>query len=205
MIQIANLCSNSIAFYQQDGGNALVEAFYADVQKYMDFTDPETGKPSDWVGHWFDSNRINTDNLYTRGFFTACEFYDTHVIVHMETAWSPLPEVWDLMAEKYNLSYVYIAEECGMSIYVNTDSEGRFFSTRYIFDYFDVDCLELDSETANKYGKRLRGISGETSYYDDFDDVMETFEEFKFNAKNIDELNKCLERFNISVHEYSSE
>ena|GEM_PF-6433852 len=57
----------------------------------------------------------------------------------METAWGPLPEVWDLMAEKYNLSYVYCSEECGCAVYVNTDSEGRFFSDRYILDYFVVE------------------------------------------------------------------
>ena len=47
-----NWCSNSIAFYQEDGGNCLLEAFYTDIQKYQNYKDPETGKLSDWVGHW---------------------------------------------------------------------------------------------------------------------------------------------------------
>ena len=173
MIQIANWCSNSIAFYQEDGGNALVEAFYADVQKYMNFIDPETNKPSDWVGHWFDSNRINTDNLYTRGFFTDCDFYGTYVVLHMETAWGPLPEVWNLMAEKYNLSYVYCSEECGCAVYVNTDSEGRFFSDRYILDYFDVEHLGLDADTMSKFGKLLKDIIAYPLYFNTITVVIE--------------------------------
>ena len=84
-----NWCSNSIAFYQEDGGNAMAEAFYTDIQKYQDYKDPETGNASDWVGHWLQSNRINTDNLYSRGFFTNCELNADHMRVDMETAWAP--------------------------------------------------------------------------------------------------------------------
>jgi hypothetical protein len=199
-----NWCSNSIAFYQEDGGNALLEAFYTDIEKYQNFED-EAGRTSDWVGHWLESNRINPDDLYTRGFFSYCELNSDHVRVDMETAWGPLPEVWDKMAEKYGLSYVYTAEECGMAIYVNTDVDGRFFTDRYLLDYFEVKNLELDAETLAKYGERLKELSEETAYYDDFTDVLNDFKDFGFYATDIESLNKCLETFNIMVHEYSSE
>ena len=123
----------------------------------------------------------------------------------METAWGPMPEVWDKMAEKYNLSYVYIAEECGMGIYVNTDAEGRFFTTRYLLDYFEVEHLELSPEFEAKYGELLRDLSEETTYYDNFDDVLDDFESFGFCVEDLDGLNRCLERFGIMVHEYSTE
>jgi hypothetical protein len=200
-----NWCSNSIAFYQEDGGNTMVEAFYADVQKYQDYTDPETGKASDWVGHWLQSNRVDTDNLYTRGFFTSCELYADHVRIDMETAWAPLPEVWDLMAEKYELAYVYIAEEPGCAVYVNTDAAGRFFSTRYMINYFDVDDLGLDAGTMAEYGERLREIGGEAIYFDSFEKAVETFEGFGFVTDDVEELNKRLEWFGITVYEYSGQ
>ena len=200
-----NWCSNSIAFYQEDGGNSMVEAFYADVQKYQNYTDPETGKASDWVGHWLQSNRVDTNNLYTRGFFQNCELNGDHVRVDMETAWAPLPEVWDLMAEKYELAYVYISEECGCAVYVNTDYAGRFFSSRYLLNYFDVDDLELDAGTMVEYGERLREIGGETVYFDSWDEVLKTFEGFGFKADDVDALNERLERFGIRVYEYATE
>ena len=199
-----NWCANTIAFYQADNGNDLLDAFYADIQKYQNFTDPETGKPSNWVGHWFDEKRINTASMYTRGFFTSCELYSSHVLINMETAWGALPEVWDSMASRYGLEYVYISEECGNEVYVNTDMSGRFFQTRYILDYFDVDDLNLDSETEAKYGVQLREIGSETKYYDSFDEVTNDFKCFGFAANQIEELNGCLERFSIRVYEFDS-
>ena len=184
-----NWCWNSVAFYQEDGGNAMVEAFYADIQKYQDYRDPETGKLSDWVGHWLQSNRVDTDNLYTRGFFTNCELNGNHVRVDMETAWSPLPEVWDLMAEKYELAYVYISEEPGNAVYVNTDSTGKFFSTRYMMHGFDVEDLGLDAGTMAEFGERLREIGGDTQYFDSWEVVAEAFEGFGFGAVELEGLN----------------
>ena len=200
-----NWSLNSVAFYQEDGGNAMLEAFYADIQKYQGYKDPETGNYCDWVGNWLESNRINTDNLYTRGFFIDCEFEIDHVRVDMEVAWSTMTDVYDLMAKKYDLDYVYIAEEAGCEFYVNTDTEGRFFPTRYIFHYFDVEDLRLDSRIMAEYGERIQELSGETHYYDSWKEVVSTFKSFQFQFKDINELNKCLEIFNLAVHEYSNE
>jgi hypothetical protein len=190
-----NWCYNNIAFYQEDGGNDILNAFYADIQKYQNYKDPETGNYSDWVGHYLQANRIDTETLYCRGFFNDCELYDNHVRVDMETAWSPLPEVWDLMAAKYDLSYVYISEECGMSIYINTDTEGRFFTTRYMINSFDVDYLELDSETMSKYGALLRDIGSDSAYYDSLEEVVDDFKGFGFDATDLESLNKRLEMY----------
>ena len=200
-----NWCSNSIAFYHEGGGRTILEAFYMDMQKYLEYTEPKTRKKSDWVGHWLQSNRVNTDNLYTRGFFTSCELNADHVRVDMETAWAPLPEVWDLMAEKYGLAYVHISEEPGCEVYVNTDRAGRFFTTQYLLNYFDVDNLGLDADTMEKYGERLREFSGETHYFDSWEDVAEAFEVFGFGATNLDGLNECLGVLGLRVYEYSDE
>jgi len=200
-----NWCNNSIAFFQEDGGNALLDAFYTDIQKYQNYIDPETGNASSWIGHWLESNRVDIKNLYTRGFLSNIELNDTHVRIDMETAWAPLPEIWDLMAEKYELSYVYIAEECGCEVYVNTDADGKFFTTRYVLNYFDVDDLELDDRTMAEYGERLRGLGGETTYFDSWKEVEVAFEDFGFTFTDIDGLNKRLDAFRIRVYEYSSE
>ena len=203
-----NWCNNSIAFYQKDGEKTeaapsyLLEAFYTDIQKYQNFTEPETGRISNWVGHYLRENRIDTDSMYTRGFFTNCELLDDHVRIDMETAWAPLPEVYEKMAEKYGLSYVYIAEECGSEVYVNTDTSGRFFSTRYVINCFDVSDLNLEPEIEAKFGKRLWEIGDETMYFDSFEEVLFEFEGFGFEVDDLEGLNRCLEGVGVEVEVY---
>lgn len=68
-----NWCMNSIAFTQKGKGKTVIRAFHADIQKYQNYKDPETGSTSDWIGHWLQANRVDTDNLYSRGFITHCE------------------------------------------------------------------------------------------------------------------------------------
>ena len=200
-----NWCSNSIAFYQEDGGDAVLEAFYTDIERYLNYINPETSEHSSWVGNWLEASKINAENLCTRGFFTNIELNGDHVRVDMESAWAPLPEVWDLMAERYGLAYVYIAEECGCEVYVNTDTEGRFFTDRYILNYFDVDYMELDDGIMAEYGERLRGISEETTYFESWEGVAELFEPFRFGVDDVDGLNERLEMFNIKIYEYSNQ
>jgi hypothetical protein len=202
---VANWCQNSIAFTQSDGGSDLLEAFFADIQKYKDFIDPETGKRSEWIGHWFREKRINTDKLYVRGFLYECELFDDYVFVQMETAWSPLPEIWDIMAETYGLEYVYISEEAGYEVFVNTDSDGRFFTTRFTTNCFDLCDLELDAATLSEYGDRLKRVGWETRYYDSFKEVLQTFEDFEFVVTDIEGLNRSLEKFGVKVYEYKTE
>lgn len=161
----------------------MLEAFYADIKKYQNFIDPETQKESNWVGYFLKENRIDTDKIYSRGFLENCELNEDHVRVDCESAWQAIPTVWDLMAKKYNLSYVYISEEPSCEVYVNTDLAGRFFSTRYKISYYD-DC---DSETV---------------YCDSFNEVCE---KLGLKAKNMNELYKRLEGRNISVFEFAYE
>ena len=200
-----NWCSNSIAFYSENNEVTLLEAFHSDLQKYTNYNDHKTGKYSDWVGHWLQSNRIDTEEIYSRGFIESCELYPDFVRVGMTTAWDSTPEIWDIMAQKYSLNYVFISEEPGCEVYINTDSTGRFFGTRFVLNYFDLEYLQLDSETLERHGERLRELSEETRYYDSFEEVMRDFNGFNFVADDIETLNKQLEKFNLQVYEFALE
>ena len=54
-----------------------------------------------------------------------------HFHLYTESAWSPVTEMYDWIAETYDLDYVLWAEEPGMDIYINTDVEGKHFPERY--------------------------------------------------------------------------
>ena len=199
-----NWCCSTIAFYQEDGGNARAEAFYADILKYQNFKDSD-GKHSSWVGHWLQSNRMDIETINSRCFFVSCELLEDHIRVEMETAWEPLPEVWDLMAEKYELSYVYIAEESGNEVYVNTDATGRFFTTRYMASFYNAYYEGPGVEVMKGIGKRLREFDGETMYFDSWEEVEKAFKELGLSFADIAGLNKELGTFKIKVYEYSRE
>lgn len=64
----------------------------------------------------------------------------------VESAWLPLSELWQLMADLCEVEVDYVAEEPGCGIYINTDVSGRYFIDRYILfdentgcDYFDTE------------------------------------------------------------------
>ena len=197
-----NWCSNSVAFYQKNKGTTMLEAFYADIQKYQNYKDPETSNSSSWVGHWLESNRIDTKNLYARGFFNHCELSDDHVRIDMETAWGPLPEIWDLMADKYDLAYVYISQEPGCEVYVNTDIVGMYFSTRYQLNYFEIENLDVDARTLAAHDDLLQKICEETMYFDSWEEVVDIFKPLVFEFEDIEVLNRRLEVLGISVYQY---
>lgn len=51
------------------------------------------------------------------------------------TAHAPLIETWDLVISNYSeIDYVYIAEEPGCQVFINTDTEGVYFKERYRVD-----------------------------------------------------------------------
>ena len=197
-----NWCGNSVAFYQKNQGTTMIEAFYADIQKYQHYKDPETNDSSSWVGHWLESNRVDTKNLYARGYINNCELHSDHVRIDMETAWGPLTEVWDLMADKYDLAYVYISEEPGCEVYVNTDIVGMYFTTRYQLNYFEIENLDVDTRTLAAHDDLLQKICEETMYFDSWEEVVDIFKPLVFEFEDIDVLNRRLEVLGISVYQY---
>jgi len=65
--------------------------------------------------------------------------------------------------------------------------------------------LGISPDVLAKYGKRLKELSGETTYYEDFDDVLKDFKSLGFYGDNIEDLNKYLDRFNLTIREFRTE
>jgi len=107
--------------------------------------------------------------------------------LHSDTSWAPTTELWEAVVAQYKgVSFVYFAEECGESIYVNTDITRIYFPERYLLeicgdapvpegwypnqdkpDYFDIRKYFDSFEELNSYCVTLTG--------NDFD----TFEELQ--------------------------
>ena len=78
-----------------------------------------------------------------------------HFYLYTESAWGPVDEMYNWIAETYDLDYVLWAEEAGMEVFVNTDVEGKHFPDRYYVSCDDgLDYCYF--ETLNDVAKALK-------------------------------------------------
>ena len=123
--------------------------------------------------------------------------------IETEEAWERHPEIWESIFSQEcfdEVNFVYIAEESGNGLYINTDSEGLFYSDRY---YVDV-CLENENrgyESAyfeNDEGlfTYLKELAREIGLPDDFQSIEQAQEMFSMRLND--------EEY-ISVHRYESQ
>ena len=103
--------------------------------KGIDYKDIEIGCRS-FIDHYSSLEEIETSK---------------HFYLYTEGAWSPVTEMYDWIAETYDLDYVLWAEEPGMEIFVNTDVECKHFPERYY-----VSC---DDGLDDCYFETLKGVA----------------------------------------------
>lgn len=135
---MANYCSNSIVFFSKD--KTKLSRFLRKV--YAAFDSIGSGFYNLMVLHGY-KNREILSVIDKRDSFTHCDTRleqnkDTFSFsVDVETAWEPhMTMFYKIIREKYNgaIQLVYMAEECGSDIYVNSDREGIYFPEHYMID-----------------------------------------------------------------------
>ena len=146
---MANYCSNSIVFFSKD--KSKLSRFLRKV--YAAFDSIGSGFYNLMVLHGY-KNREILSVIDKRDSFTHCDTKleqnkDTYSFkVEVETAWEPhMAMFYKIIREKYSnsIQLVYMAEECGSELYVNSDKEGVYFPERYV-----VDCCH-DGEYRKEY------------------------------------------------------
>lgn len=66
------------------------------------------------------------------------DFDDEVYRVWQSDRWTPNVEIWRQIIDKYyknKISFVYIAEESGCGVFINTDETGEYFPAKYMCDY----------------------------------------------------------------------
>ena len=196
---MANYCSNSIVFYSGDKAKLSVflrkmsAAYNARGSHFYSFM----------VLHGYGNREISSV-IDKRDFFTSC---DTKLSVKdntysfsmdTETAWAPHMEVFrKVLQERYGnqILMVYMAEECGCGVYINSDTEGKYFPERYM-----VDCChagEFHKEYFDTYEDAVEWIQGE---YKDFGfGLFDTVEDVERKVRDISAMDEdgffCFRRF----------
>lgn len=120
-------------------------------------------------------------DLYFRGCVTYYEDNGCYLTVDSEDAWGPQNEVFDIILTDYpDVDYVYLAEETGCSLYINTDETGEYFDYRYHVEYVKDDNYEVErfatKKEAYEWLKEIAGVNdieelkeGDDYYIDEYE------------------------------------
>ncbi len=140
-------------------------------------------------------SNISWENKGCRGFILGIDDLnenDDYFVIEVQTAWEPPSELFDCILQQYNgVSCIYIAEEGGEGIYINTDTSGKIFPDRYILYTDDTGFLYFKDEiTLINYANSYTG---------------KTFNSFEEITDYIDNLKKSKHDICIDVYKFSEE
>lgn len=200
---MANTCYNTIQFYSPVV-TRMSGDFYADLvnlthsdpnAKYVCCDDGSEGYynvsiPFETIKTFFEEKNVDfTETLEKypkclRGTLT-CLNYDLSITTETDNV--PKNEIWDtIISQLYtdsnadiSLKYVFRAEECAMDLYINTDTDGRFFDDLYKLEYqfgedeYEVeyfsgaeDAIDFLKDLAEKQNIDISFIPDNTAYLD---------------------------------------
>ena len=175
--------------YTLFGYKENIKRLYTDLKKTVDIDRTKESKPFTFLGNSYWLGYIKKqllpeveEELPARGEISYIEEdikdYGNDMAslkLTTETAWVACSELMDKIAEKYDLQIFYYSEEPGCGIFETNDTEGQFYSFRYM----------VDSE------------KGGIEYYDTFDQVAESIADMTgIWLNNISEADDKLSAFN---------
>lgn len=215
---MANYCSSSFSIYSDNPENQkLLLKFYLRLKDRLESR--ECGRIREILANMFDWDE-ETLNDYDIDWRSSIEYVRLEmdrstnkiqrIIIDTESAWSPRSHEIDLLTPE-ELDVVYIAEEPGCEIYINTDKEGRFYKDRVkvecYFPYSDSDTDEISEYYGEEEFDSLRSFIRDLSDFVIKDikeledpDIIKVIQE-GFAAKYPDTKD---EGFYIWIHAFSS-
>lgn len=151
-----NWCKTNITFFSESEDQ--ITKLYDALCKL------DTGKsllPNDfgnlWLGNILHYFGFKWTDISCRGSISLIDILSKdadrgfYFEIEQEDAWDANTEVWDEILSKEEFSdinYVFMAEEPGCMLYVNSDSSGLFYDTRYTVDV----CLNGKFSNDKTYG-----------------------------------------------------
>ncbi|OUO64637.1 hypothetical protein [Bacteroides sp. An269] len=176
-------------YYTLYGNKDNIKRLYTDLKNTVDIDRTKESKPFTFLGNSYWLGYIKKqllpeveEELPARGEISYIEEdikdYGNDMAslkLTTETAWVACSELMDKIAEKYDLQLFYYSEEPGCGIFETNDTEGLFYSFRYM----------VDSEK--------EGIE----YYDSWDEVVSVIKSITgITLDNISEAEDKLSAFN---------
>lgn len=201
---MANWCYTDFTF---TGKEEEVRDFCNKIKSFISKERVQNGFGNDWLGNIVDGFGFNWNKIDCRGralSVTEVEKYlsEAKFSVNVMTTWRPMIKMWDKIIEKYypSVKYVFIAEEPGNEVFINTDEEGTFYKDRF--------CLELDLPEkynceSTYYCTSEEGVVGTLNSifgysYDNYEQCIEAVE------KELDKEEYRGKGHYVTVHKFSN-
>uniref|UniRef100_UPI00321AA733 hypothetical protein n=2 Tax=Bacteroidales TaxID=171549 RepID=UPI00321AA733 len=134
-----NWCTTA---YVIEGDAQEIKSLYELMKDLQDRKTPavKNGFGTSWLGCLVDALGKDWDKVSCRGDWANLEMVGETLRFTTETAWGPCNETFDLVCEKFpSFRYYYQTEEPGMGFYETNDSEGKYFTDKYIVDLCTVE------------------------------------------------------------------
>lgn len=191
---MANPCSTKYVFY---GDKKAIKEFSQRIKKHTN----ESGFCV--LREIVQEFNIPHDTPH-RGEITCFYSDDTTVTIYTETAWSPTLSLWDrIIVENFydlenncrKINYVYLAEECGCGLFINSDTTGEYLPEKYLIDTAFDDENGKWKELYEYYNSESELVKGWNA---EFNTSFETAEEV---IKEAERLNENTDGF-VGVREF---
>lgn len=171
--------------YQVIGEKEQLQKLHAVMTELEEMKKPlhENGFGKTWLGNLVIKLDGDWEKVYCRGSWDNLVLNEDSLMFTVESAWSELSEVRELIEEKFpGLKLFYQCEESGMCIYQTNDDTGEYFPEKY---YLWVE----DGET--------------TQYHETLDELVKDVEQItgSKNLKTLDSCRKALETYSRNHHD----
>lgn len=141
-----NWCSTTYAFK----GKGL-EAFKTKFNEVMDKL-VENNDHSCYIfledlldAYGYDKDSPARQNSFSRGWITYYQDNGSWLTVDTEDAWGPQTDAFDIILADYpDVDYVFIAEEPGCEVFLNTDLTGEYFDDKYYVEYIRDESYDVE-------------------------------------------------------------
>lgn len=190
-----NWCTTNITF---EGNKKDIKDFH---EKLIKITKTPSRIENDFGSHWLgnvvdyfvlDSNvvRCRGSISYIDTCFDLSE-EECYFEIVTDTAWEPMINMWSLIIEEYypSISFVYVAEEPGCEIFINTDTEGKHYTDRFL--------LDLRIPLSKKGAKNIE----ERGYFESEEEVIKYINQlFNKTFSSVKEIEACFSNL-VDKHE----
>ena len=190
---MANICCDDVYFYSTDNPNGL-NALWDDLNKAISFNDPMS---NGWLGNWFAFKEIPTENIYLRGNIIDMDKNEHSVFIALSTAWTPLYEAYQIIAETYQIHFVLKSIEPGCGIYYNTDLTCDFFPDEYCVTYCNESYITPSGESLGQRVEIEECFSSEAS-------LLQRFHDLGYSADSYQQLKLLTEDYEIWIHQFEN-
>lgn len=155
---------------------------------------------NDWLGNILLGFLGSAESYKCRGTISGIGVDEAYSLVTFstQTAWAPMTDMWDAIIEscfsdecgRPQLSYVYVAEEPNMDIFINTDINHEIFKEMYLLDDGDSFYEYVGADEVDEFCDRFR---------DEYNLTGETIEEL------VESYNQTHKDCEIELHKFEEE